>query len=188
MNEPVKEPIIQNNILLLEEKRSIFKARAKVLAVERKDNSVLNQFIEIIEFSVAAETYGIESDFISEVYLLKDFTILPGLPSFVFGIINVRGQIISLISLKRLFGLPEKGIRELNKVIIIHNNRMEFGILADIILGSYAVSLDEIQKNPIQTNLSNAGYFKGVTNDHIIILDAKNILNDEKIIIHQKSE
>jgi purine-binding chemotaxis protein CheW len=182
------ESLNQKIILPSEEKRSVLKARAKVLAVEKKDESALKEFIEIIEFRLASETYGIETAFIREVYPLKDLTTLPGTPPFVLGIVNVRGQIISVIDLKKFFNLPEKGLGELNKVIIIRNERMEFGILADIIHGTRSVSLDAIQSSPVSTSEIGAGYLRGVTNDHTIILDATKILDDEKIIVHQEAD
>jgi len=182
-----QESLERNSILTPEEKRSILKARAKALAVEQDDTSGKKEFIEIIVFGLASETYGIESRFTREVYSLKDFTPLPGIPSFVLGIINVRGKIVSVIDFKKFFNLPEKGIGELNKVIIINNERMEFGILADSVHGTRTVSLDEIKPSPVTSGGIGAGYLKGVTNDHVIILDSEAILDDDKIIIHQKS-
>jgi purine-binding chemotaxis protein CheW len=182
----MQESINQSSMLLPEEKRSVLKARAKALAVEKKFETTQKERIDIVMFKLASETYGIENSYIREVYPLIDYTILPGTPPFVLGIVNVRGQIISIIDLKKLFNLPEKGLGELNKVIIIHNERMEFGILADIIQGSYSVSV-----YPIQTTLPNISgngseYLKGITNDHLIILDAKKILEDKNIIINQE--
>jgi len=184
----IQESLNQKTILPPEEKRSVLKTRAKALAVGKKDESALKEFIEILEFKLASETYGIETAFIREVYPLKDLTTMPGTPSFVLGIVNVRGQIISVINLKKFFNLPEKGLWELNKVIIIRSELMEFGILADIIEGTRSVSLDSIQSSPVSTIEIGAEYLKGVTNDHTIILDATKILEDEKIIIHQEAD
>ncbi|OFX24332.1 MAG: hypothetical protein A2041_14215 [Bacteroidetes bacterium GWA2_31_9b] len=184
----VQEALNQKIIRPVEEMHSILKARAQDLAVKKKDETVQSKFVEIVMFKLASETYGIENTFIREVYPLKDFTILPGVPSFVLGIVNVRGQIISVIDLKKFFNLPERGLGELNKVIIIRNNKMEFGILADIIHGTRSILLEEIQTSPIETSGIGAGYLKGITNDHIIILDAERILEDERIIVHQQSE
>ena len=182
------ESLNQKIILPAEKKRSVLKSRAKVLAVEKTDESVLNKFIEILEFRLASETYGIETAFIREVYPLKDLTTLPGTPPFVLGIVNVRGQIISVIDLKIFFNLPEKGLGELNKVIIIRNERMEFGILADIINGIRSVSHDAVQSSPVSKSEIGTDYLKGVINDHTIILDADKILKDENIIIHQEAD
>lgn len=184
----VQELLNQKIVLPPEEKRSLLKTRALALAVEMKDETAQKEFIEIVVFKLAAETYGIESVFVREVYPLKDFTLLPGLPAFVLGIVNIRGQIISVIDLKKFFNLPEKGIGELNKVIIIRNEKMEFGILADTIDGTRSILIEEIQSSPVSTNGIGADYLRAITRDHIIILDAERILEDEKIIINQAAD
>jgi purine-binding chemotaxis protein CheW len=188
--ETIKSNDSQSHKVMIspEDKKSILKARAKALAVEQTDEFAQKEFIEIIVFSLVSETYGIESKFIREVYPLKDFTTLPGVPSFVIGIINVRGQIISIVDLKKFFNLPEKGLGALNKVIIIRNEKMEFGILADIIHGTRLVSLDSIHESPVEVNGIGAGYLKGVTGENIIILDAEKILGDDKIIVNQETD
>lgn len=170
-----------------EEKRSILRARARALAQEPQ-KAELGESTEIIEFLLASETYAIESAFVREVYPLTDFTPLPGTPPFVLGIINVRGQILSVVDLKKFFNLPEKGLGDLNKVIIIRNDRMEFGILADVILGTRLLLLDEIQLSPATVAGIGAEYLKGVTGAHVIVLDAENILGDEKIVVRQVVE
>ncbi|HAM99029.1 MAG TPA: chemotaxis protein CheW [Marinilabiliales bacterium] len=177
----------QKNILSPEVKHSILKARAQALAVEKNDAAGQKEFMEVIVFGLATETYGIESKFIREVYPLKDYTALPGIPSFVLGIVNVRGQIVSVIDFKKFFNLPEKGLGELNKVIIIRNEKMEFGILADNINDARSIAIEELQTPPVSTNGIGAAYLRGITGDQIIILDAQRILEDRDIIINQES-
>lgn len=182
----LQEVIEQKKILLPEEKHSLLKKRAQVLALRENDETVQQECIEIIVFRLAYETYGIETAFVREVYPLKDMTTLPGTPSFVMGIINVRGQIVSVIDLKKFFNLPEKGLGELNKVIIMCNERMEFGILADVVEGTQSVALEEIMAAPPSVIGIGKKYLKGVTKEHIVLLEAESILNDEKIIVNEE--
>jgi len=168
-----------------DERQSILKSRARELAVEH-ETDVSREFIEIVGFRLVSENYGIEAAFVREVYPLKGYTSLPGTPAFVLGIINVRGKIISVIDLKKFFNLPEKGLGDLNKVIILRNDRMEFGVLADAILGTRSVTADEIQASPATLAGIGADYLKGVTGDRVIILDGEKILGDKKIIVHQE--
>ncbi|MCX6120563.1 MAG: chemotaxis protein CheW [Ignavibacteriales bacterium] len=182
----LQEVIEQKEILLPEEKRALLKKRAHVLALRGNDETVRQECVEIILFRLAYETYGIETAFVREVYPLKDMTTLPGTPSFVLGIINVRGQIVSVIDLKKFFNLQEKGLGELNKVIIIYNERMEFGILADVVEGTQSVALKEIMAAPPSVIGIGKKYLKGVTKEHIVLLDAESILNDEKIIVNEE--
>jgi purine-binding chemotaxis protein CheW len=178
--------IEQKEILLPEEKRALLKKRAQALAFRENDETGQKEYIEIIVFRLAYETYGIETAFVREVYPLKDMTTLPGTPSFVMGIINVRGQIVSVIDLKKFFNLPEKGLGELNKVIIICNERMEFGILADVVEGTQSVARNEIMAAPPSVIGIGKKYLKGVTKEHMVLLEAESILNDEKIIVNEE--
>ncbi len=182
----LQEVIEQKKILLPEEKRSLLRKRAQTLALRENDETVQQECIEIIVFRLAYETYGIETAFVREVYPLKDMTTLPGTPSFVMGIINVRGQIVSVIDLKKFFNLPEKGLGQLNKVIIMCNERMEFGILADVVEGTHSVALEEIMAAPPSVIGIGKKYLKGVTKEHIVLLEAESILNDKTIIVNEE--
>jgi purine-binding chemotaxis protein CheW len=168
------------------EVRSILRDRAIAMAREPAQKKMASAVCEIIIFTLATETYGIESAFVREVYPLKDFTPLPGVPPFIFGIINVRGQILPVVDLKKFFNLPEKGLGELNRVIILCNDKIEFGILADIVHGTQSIELEDVQIVPFAVSGIGEEYLKGVTKDHIMVLDAHSILNDEKIMVNEQ--
>ena len=168
-----------------EERDRILGSRAEALAREPEAEEK-GEGVEIVEFHLAEERYGIESRHIREVYPLKDYTPLPGAPSFVLGLMNVRGKIISVIDIKKFFDLPEKGIGDLNKVIIIQSEAMEFGILADSILGVRTIGPAEIGP-PLSTLTGiRLEFLRGVTAERTIILDAEKILADKRIIVDEK--
>jgi len=170
------------------EKKRILKERAKALARKPEIEEEAQEYLDVVEFSLAYERYGIESSYVREVYPLTEITPLPGAPGFVLGIVNVRGQILSVIDLKKFFDLPEKGLTDLNKIIILRNDRMEFGVLADAILGIQLVPLKEIQPSlPTLTDI-RADYLRGVTRERLIVLDVVKILSDRKIIVHEEVE
>lgn len=169
-----------------EEKKRILKDRARRLAQEPEAGREGSEFAEVVEFMLAHERYAIESAYVKEIYPMRELTQVPGTPHFVLGIINVRGHIFSVIDIKKFFGLPEKGITELNKAIIIQKDRMEFGILADSITGVRRIPLDEIQPPlPTLTGIRR-DYLKGITGDRLVILDAVKLLSDKSIIVHEE--
>src|SRR5258708_6344902 len=128
-----------------EEKRKILRARARSLAAGGKVEATSPALLlEVVEFVLGPEHYGIESKHIREIHPLSEFTPLPCTPAFVLGLVNVRGQILSIINIKKLFDLPEKGLTDLNKAIIVHADHMELGILADAILGVRAIAFEEL--------------------------------------------
>lgn len=170
-----------------EKKREILRTRAKALAKEENERDVREEHIEIVEFHLASETYGIESSFVQEVYPLKELTPLPGTPPFVLGIINVRGRIVSILDVKKFFDLPEKGLTELNKVLVLYGRTMEFGVLADELVGVRKIPLSELQASlPTLTGIREK-YLKGVTKERVVILDAEKLLADKKIIVNDSA-
>lgn len=171
----------------LEERKKILNSRAKRLAQQPKAKEGTEKGIDIVEFLASNEKYGIELSYVAEVYPLKEFTPLASTPPFIIGIINVRGKIYSIMDIKRFFGLPDKAVTDLNKVIIISAYDMELGILADRITGVRSIPLKELQPPlPTLTGI-RAAYLKGVIVGPLAILDAPKILSDKRIIIHEEA-
>jgi len=169
-----------------DEKQGVLRKRAKALARPLEQDPGDGAALDILEFLLTHETYAIEMRWVTETYPLKELTPLPGTPPFVAGIINVRGRILSVIDIRKFFDLPEKGLTDLNRVIIVHNREMEFGILADEILGTRTIPLSEVQPPlPTLTGIREE-YLKGVTRERTVILDGAKLLTDKKIIVHDE--
>jgi purine-binding chemotaxis protein CheW len=173
----------------VEQRRTILGARARLLAREEKgDKEVFESPLEVVEFLLASEHYGIELRHIREIHALSELTPLPGTPAFVMGLANVRGQILSVIDIKKFFGLPEKGLTDLNKLIVVRTRQMELGILADAVLGVRAIGLSELQTSlPTLTGI-RAEYLRGITKDPLVVLDVEKILSNEKIVVNDDGD
>lgn len=169
-----------------EEKQKILRTRARALAKGNEKEALSpDLFLEIVEFILGSEHYGIESSHIREIHALSEFTPLPCTPAFVLGLVNVRGQILSIINIKKLFDLPEKGLTDLNKVIIVRANHVDLGILADAIIGVRRIALEALHPAlPTQTGIREE-YLKGITKDPLVVLDVETILSDEKILVNE---
>jgi purine-binding chemotaxis protein CheW len=166
-------------------KKSLLKARAASLAV-RPQLEAAEQYLEIIEFQLASETYGIELRHAAEVSLLKELTPVPCTPGFVLGIINVHGRVLSVVDLKRFFDLPNQALTDLNRVIVVRKDSMEVGILADAIHGVRRIRLRELRPSlPTLTGV-RAEYLKGITRERLIVLDADHLLSDASIVVQEE--
>ena len=180
--------LAQSMTLTPETRRRILKQRARQLAENEVSPEERELPLEVVEFRLADETYAVECNFISEVHPLKLLTPIPGTPDFVLGIINMRGRIVSVIDLKKFFELPAKGLSDLNRVIVLKDDRMEFGILAEEVLGTSAIQGKDIQP-PLPTLTGIRGeYLKGIAGKRLIVLDAAKLLADEKMVINQEIE
>jgi len=169
-----------------DETRRILRERALALGVEPDGTQTVNQSIEVVEFLLAHERYAVKSAHVREVHPLENLTPLPCTPPFVLGIVNLRGEILSVIDVKKFFGLPEKGLTDLNKIIVLQSESMVFGVLADAIIGVRSIPAAEIQPSlPTLTGIREK-YLTGVTPDRTILLDAEKLLADESIIVQEQ--
>lgn len=175
--EAIQQTIEHGWKLTQEEKEAVLHARAEALAKEPNRKREAEETLDVLEFLVAHEHYGIELSYVREVYPLKDLTPLPGTPAFILGVTNVRGQVLAVIDIKKLFGLPDRGLTDLNKTIIVQNTGMELGILADAVLGLRSVAVSEIQLSLPTLKGIREDFLRGVTRQSMVLLDAKKLLS-----------
>jgi|GEM_PF-749974 len=161
----------------------ILQERARLLAQE-PPASITGEVMMVVEFTLGIERYGVDSTLVREVYPLKDYTPLPGTPDFILGIMNVRGQILSITDLSTLFALPTGGLRTANRVIILSGKVREFAILVDAIVGIRAVLLSTLHEAlPTITGLAGE-FIQGITPDRLTVLDGKKLLTDARLVVN----
>jgi purine-binding chemotaxis protein CheW len=164
----------------------ILKARALELARPLQGGQAAGPTLQVVEFRLAQERFAVEQAYVREVFPLKELTPLPCTPAFVAGIINVRGQILTVIDIKKFFDLPEAGLTDLHMVLIVQAGDVELGILADVVTGVRSIPLDALQPSlPTLTGI-RARYLKGVTSEHATVLDVPSILADPRIVVNEE--
>ncbi len=184
--QKAKKAIKKEAVLTARNKREVLKSRARELSRAEEKKGEKTAHIEVLEFILGGERYALETGHIREIYPMKEYTVLPCTPPFIMGIINVHRQVITIIDMKKLFDIPEKGLTDLNKVIILRKDDMELGILADEVRGIRDIGEHELQ--PALSTLTDlrADFLKGVTSEGLIVLDALRLLADERIIVHEE--
>jgi purine-binding chemotaxis protein CheW len=164
----------------------ILRARAQALARPPQQSPVPSTMLDLLEFRLASERYALETRHVQDVHPLRELTPLPCTPPFVLGIVNVRGRILPVLDLKKFFDLPELGLTDLHRIILVRGNDLELGLLADVIVGVRSVAADSLQPSlPTLTGI-RADYLKGIGEQHLVVLDLDRILSDPKIIVHEE--
>lgn len=138
--------------------------------------------IEVIRFNLTYQEYAVDMKYIREVIQTSEITPVPGTPEFIAGICSVRGEIISLVDLRILLSIQEKGLTDLNRVIVLTDKTTTFGILADQITGIGTIKSDEIQPCPAECTSAWRQYCTG-TLGSLTVLDAAALLTDPRMII-----
>lgn len=171
-----------------DETGKILHDRALVLA--RRDQAVSDAAgsVDMVVFLLGSETFAFDMSAVREIVTSREITPVPGTPSFVSGIANIRGQVISVIDFKYFFNIPATKQNGSISIIIIKNNAMEFGIVADGIKGILTECIASIQ--PPMTTLAGVKreYLRGILNGRIALLDAERILSDGTLIVDDPFE
>jgi len=166
----------------------ILRDRAQVLALPPEQAVAADTQLDLLEFRLAQERYAVETRYVGEVYPLKDLTPLPCTPPFVLGVVNVRGRILPVLDLKKFFDLPENGLTDLHCIILVRERDIEFGLLADVVVGVRSIPVESLQPSlPTLTGIRN-DYLKGVTDECLVVLDLARLLADPKILVHEEVE
>jgi purine-binding chemotaxis protein CheW len=169
-------------------KKQIFRSRAKALADQTRGARDGRACLGVVEIQLAREKYAVESAYVREVLPLKDVTPLPCTPAYVLGLINVRGQILSVIDLRVFFELPRESATTVTKVVVLRSSDMEVGIVADAVVEARSIPLAEIHPAlPTMTGIREA-YVRGIAQGDLVILDAARLLADKSIQVNEQVE
>jgi len=165
---------------------AILKARAKQLAQERTHEEEDGESIEVTVFSVAKKLYAVELRYIEEVLPVGNITPLPGAPNYILGILNIRGRIVALNDLKPIFGLSDEAGGQPNHGVVVVDGEMELALAADELVGVTTLKQLHLIPPPPTMTPDQKLFIRGVTQNHLIVLDAAAMLASKALIVNQK--
>lgn len=145
------------------------------------EKKTTGQMVQLVNFRLRDEEFGVDIGLVREITRVADITHIPEAPSFVYGVTNLRGQVIAVIDLARQFGLaPQKELPETAKIVVTEIRGQTVGILVDEVPEVLKISDENIEPAPefIQTEV-RTDYIKGVCkldNRLIILLDLEKLL------------
>ena len=171
-----------------EKARDVMETRARDLAKLPPQAARDTEILEVVCFVLANERYAVETRYVREVKELTDYTPIPGAPPFLLGVINLRGEILAVIDLRKFFGVAERGVTDLSRVIVLGGERAEFGVLADAAHEVVTLRTEEVLEPPDSVAGIGREYLRGVTKDVLIVLDGAVLLQDVRLFIDQSKE
>lgn len=159
----------------------------RAVRLAREDASLREEGarVEVTGFRLGQELYAIESRYVREVVQLKKYTPLPGAPRFIAGIMSLRGRILSLVDFHYLTSVADEGERCVAKVIVLVDGEMEFGVITDEITGVASIFEHDITNHMQMIQGNHHKYVRGVTTEHLIILDGHRLLHDPALVVNQ---
>ncbi|AOZ93035.1 chemotaxis protein CheW [Paenibacillus crassostreae] len=134
---------------------------------------------QYIEFAIEEERYAIPIQDIFEIIKIQDITQIPNVTSYVEGVINLRGKIVPVISLRSFFGLREKENSKLTRIIVVHHQEDTVGVIVDCV--NKVTTFTDIQPPPERIGGIEGSYFVGIglTDNGIV-----GVLKLNEILLH----
>ncbi|GGZ40927.1 chemotaxis protein CheW [Shewanella indica] len=144
-----------------------------------KDDAVL----QWVTFRLDNETYGINVMQVQEVLRYTEIAPVPGAPHYVLGIINLRGNVVTVIDTRSRFGLPSSEVDDSTRIVIIEAEKQVIGILVDSVAEVVYLRRSEIDNAPNVGTEESAKFIQGVSNrgdELLILVDLDKLLSDDE--------
>ena len=139
--------------------------------------------VQWVTFRLGDEKYGINVMQVQEVLRVAEIAPVPGAPGYVLGIINLRGNVVTVIDMRNRFGLMSKDKDDASRIVIIETDGQIIGILVDSVAEVVELRVSEIETAPNVGNDESSKYIQGVTsidNDLLILVELNKFLSDEE--------
>jgi purine-binding chemotaxis protein CheW len=136
---------------------------------------------QLVVFSLANEEYGVAIGQVQEIIRPQGITRIPGMPSFIEGVINLRGKIIPIIDLRDRFSLVKKDSDSNTRVVVAEVSSQTVGLVVDSVSEVLRLANDAIDPLPPTITNIDGEYLKGVgklDRRLIILLDLEKVLTD----------
>jgi purine-binding chemotaxis protein CheW len=150
------------------------------MEAENLDDKILRW----VTFQLDKESYGINVTQVREVLRVTEIAPVPGAPDYVLGIINLRGNVVTVIDTRKRFGLESIETDEQSRIVIIEVEGQEVGILVDSVAEVVDLAASAIESAPNVGADDSGRYIQGVTSiegELLILVDVNKFISEEEL-------
>ncbi|MCH5324155.1 MAG: purine-binding chemotaxis protein CheW [Eubacterium sp.] len=153
--------------------------RMKAQLAQQEDYD--KEISKVLTFKVAEQTYAIEIEYVTEIIEIPHITVVPAVPEYIKGIINVRSKIVPVMNMRTRFNKPETAYTDRTCVIIVNALDMTVGLIADSVSDVLPVRESNMSATPDAMNVNADKFIKYIveTEDGVnLVLDVERLLGD----------
>jgi purine-binding chemotaxis protein CheW len=155
----------------------VYRQRAVQMAKRHTQRAASGQTITVLVFSLGAETYGLPITDLAEVLPTTNCTPVPRASAEIEGVINLRGELRSVIDLRRLLSLPPAADESASCILMLRNGGDEVGLRVGRVEKVQIIRHDELVSPEAGGADGSSSYFKGLSPDKVIVLNAAALLS-----------
>lgn len=143
-------------------------------------NKSTEELLQLVSFTIGNEEFGVDILYVQEINRMIQVTKVPNAPSFVEGVINLRGRVIPVIDLRTKMGMPKKEADNNTRIVVIEINDRTVGFIVDAVKEVLRIPSSITEPPPQIVAGINSEYIKSVgkLEDRLLILiDLEKILS-----------
>jgi purine-binding chemotaxis protein CheW len=140
---------------------------------------------QLVVFELAGESYGVDIGAVNTIIRMQRITHVPRAPTFVEGVINLRGNIVPVIDLRKRFGLGTFEESKASRIVVTETKSGLMGLIVDAVTETASLPTDAIEPPSSLVTTADSQYLRGVAkmDERLIIL-----LNLESILTESESD
>lgn len=138
-----------------------------------------------LTFHLAGEDYGLEIAYVTEIIGIQKITVVPDMPEFVMGVINLRGKVIPVMDVRRRFHLPTRDYDERTCIIVVDIKETAVGLVVDKVNEVATIPESQIEPAPQVGKKSSSHFIQGmgkIADSVKILLKVDTLLFDEELM------
>ncbi len=146
-------------------------------------NAAADPVVQWVTFRLENETYGINVMQVQEVLRVTEIAPVPGAPDYVMGIINLRGNVVTVLDTRRRFGLPPKEQDDSTRIVVIEADQTVVGILVDSVAEVVELNRSAVESSPNVGNDESSKFIEGVATHEgelLILVDINKLLSEDE--------
>lgn len=137
---------------------------------------------ELITFQVSNQLFGIDIMAIREIRAWSPVTVLPRVPDYIAGLVNLRGAVLPVLDLSLRLGWDGTDATPRNPIIVIEHNGQSRGLIVDAVNDIVSIETDQLQNPDTSSDDGIVGLLEGCAplgDEMVMVLDLKTIMGDE---------
>ena len=137
----------------------------------------------VLTFELGHEHYGVDVMAVRGVRTINRITPVPAIPPFYLGVVNMRGQVLTVMDLRLFFGIPVADeARAPDELVVVKGSTLEIGLLAHNVEGVLMIPAQDFRP------VDNMRYALGVTKERLVLLDVLRLLEDDQLVVGRLDE
>jgi purine-binding chemotaxis protein CheW len=139
--------------------------------------------IQLVVFDLANEHYGVDIAAVESIIKMMPITVMPHAPSFVEGVINLRGSVLPVIDMHKRFSLPPAEESKNTRIIVVTMNGVKVGMIVDAVSEVLRIPQDSIEPPPPMVTTVDSAFITGIAKvgeQLVILLDLGRVLSTQE--------